>query len=120
MKIRPFCFASHNTHKILVRPEVHSVFCIHDLSGEADHAPSRLLQGGPTWPRDRPQSGLEQSDIKMDEIALSSVLGASVYDATGVYAGQVREAAVSPREDPNRISDFVVKTTCPAYTPVAS
>jgi CBS domain-containing protein/sporulation protein YlmC with PRC-barrel domain len=45
-----------------------------------------------------------------EEIALSSVLGASVYDSTGAYAGHVREAAVSPREDPNRISDFIVKT----------
>jgi magnesium transporter len=45
-----------------------------------------------------------------EEIALSSLLGASVYDSTGALAGQVREVALSPREDPGRISDFVVKT----------
>ncbi|HET9839698.1 MAG TPA: CBS domain-containing protein [Candidatus Angelobacter sp.] len=45
-----------------------------------------------------------------EQIALSSILGASVYDSTGAFAGQVREVAVSPRDDPNRISDFVVKT----------
>ncbi len=44
------------------------------------------------------------------EIALSSILGASVYDSSGAFAGHVREVAVSPRDDPNRISDFVVKT----------
>ena len=45
-----------------------------------------------------------------EEVALSSILGASVYDSSGAYAGQVREVAISPQEDPNRISDFVVKT----------
>jgi magnesium transporter len=45
-----------------------------------------------------------------EEIALSSILGASVYDSSGAFAGQVREVAISPQEDPNRISDFVVKT----------
>ncbi len=44
------------------------------------------------------------------EIALSSILGASVYDSSGAFAGHVREVAVCPNEDPNRISDFVVKT----------
>jgi CBS domain-containing protein/sporulation protein YlmC with PRC-barrel domain len=44
------------------------------------------------------------------EIALSSILGAPVYDASGVVAGRVREVAISPQEDPSRISDFVVKT----------
>src|SRR5579859_5693312 len=46
----------------------------------------------------------------MEQIALSSILGASVYDSTGALAGQVREVAVSPRDDPNRISDFIVRT----------
>jgi magnesium transporter len=45
-----------------------------------------------------------------EEIALSSILGASVYDSSGAFAGYVREVAVSPRDDPNRISDFIVKT----------
>jgi len=46
----------------------------------------------------------------LEEIALSSILGAAVYDSSGVLAGHVREVAVSPQDDPNRISDFVVKT----------
>jgi magnesium transporter len=45
-----------------------------------------------------------------EEIALSSILGASVYDSTGAFAGHVREVAIFPQEDPNRISDFIVKT----------
>jgi magnesium transporter len=45
-----------------------------------------------------------------EEIALSSILGASVYDSSGAFAGQVREVAIFPQEDPNRISDFIVKT----------
>lgn len=45
-----------------------------------------------------------------EEIALSSLLGAPVYDAAGVLAGRVREVAISPRESPDRISDLVVKT----------
>ena len=45
-----------------------------------------------------------------EEIALSSILGASVYDSSGAFAGQVREVAISPQHDPNRVSDFVVKT----------
>jgi CBS domain-containing protein/sporulation protein YlmC with PRC-barrel domain len=44
------------------------------------------------------------------EIALSSILGAPVYDASGAVAGHVREVALSPQDDPSRISDFVVKT----------
>ena len=43
-----------------------------------------------------------------EEIALSSILGASVYDSTGAFAGHVREVAIFPQEDPNRISDFIV------------
>src|SRR5258707_3673151 len=46
----------------------------------------------------------------LEEIALSSILGAAVYDSSGVLAGHVREGAISPQDDPNRISDFVVKT----------
>src|SRR5882724_12386684 len=45
-----------------------------------------------------------------EEIALSSILGASVYDSSGSFAGHVREVAIFPQEDPNRISDFIVKT----------
>jgi len=46
----------------------------------------------------------------MEDLALSSLLGAAVYDTAGALAGHVREVAVAPREDPNRISDFIVKT----------
>src|SRR4029077_19122626 len=46
----------------------------------------------------------------LEEIALSSILGAAVYDSSGALAGHVREVALSPQDDPNRISDFVVKT----------
>jgi magnesium transporter len=45
-----------------------------------------------------------------EEIALSSILGASVDDSSGAFAGHVREVAIFPQEDPNRISDFIVKT----------
>jgi magnesium transporter len=45
-----------------------------------------------------------------EEIALSTLLGASVYDSTGALAGHVREVAISPREDPGRVSDLIVKT----------
>jgi CBS domain-containing protein/sporulation protein YlmC with PRC-barrel domain len=45
-----------------------------------------------------------------EEIALSSILGASVYDSSGAFAGQVREVAIFPQEDSNHISDFIVKT----------
>jgi magnesium transporter len=45
-----------------------------------------------------------------DEIALSSILGASVYDSSGAFAGHVREVAIFPQEDSNHISDFIVKT----------
>ena len=47
----------------------------------------------------------------MEEIALSSILGAPVYDDSGSLAGHVREVALSPQDDPTRISDFVVKTS---------
>lgn len=45
-----------------------------------------------------------------EEIALSSILGAPVYDVSGSLAGHVREVAISPQDDPARISDLVVKT----------
>src|SRR5215831_10420640 len=52
-----------------------------------------------------------QSEPKMaEEIALSNILGAPVYDGTGDLAGHVREVAVSPQDDRARVSDLVVKT----------
>ena len=47
----------------------------------------------------------------MQPVALSRILGAPVYDETGGLAGRVREVAISPKDDPNRISDLVVKTS---------
>jgi magnesium transporter len=47
----------------------------------------------------------------MPSLALSELIGALVYDPSGTSAiGKVREVALVPQEDPNRISGFVVKT----------
>ncbi len=46
----------------------------------------------------------------MPSIALSQLLGATVYDRSGSSAGKVREVAISPQEDATRISGVVVKT----------
>jgi magnesium transporter len=46
----------------------------------------------------------------MEQIALSSIIGAPVYDSSGELAGQVREVAISPQHDPNHISDIIVKS----------
>ncbi len=45
------------------------------------------------------------------EFALSNILGAPVYEASGALAGHVREVAISPQDDPARVSDLVVKTS---------
>ena len=42
--------------------------------------------------------------------ALSRLLGTRVADSTGTLAGKVREVALRPQEDPNRVSGFVVRT----------
>lgn len=46
----------------------------------------------------------------VQEIALSRILGAPVYDASGSVAGHVREVALSPQDDPSRVSEFIVRT----------
>jgi CBS domain-containing protein/sporulation protein YlmC with PRC-barrel domain len=46
----------------------------------------------------------------MQDVSLSRLLGAPVYDAAGVFAGNVREVALSPQDDPARVSELVVKT----------
>ncbi|HEX7962870.1 MAG TPA: CBS domain-containing protein, partial [Terriglobales bacterium] len=43
-------------------------------------------------------------------VALSRLLGSRVLDANGAVAGRVREVAISPQEDPNRISALIVRT----------
>lgn len=48
--------------------------------------------------------------MAIQQIALSTILGAPVYDGSGALAGRVREVALSPREDAGSISDLVVKT----------
>jgi magnesium transporter len=51
------------------------------------------------------------SQSEMQSVALSELLGLTVYDARGAKAGRVREVALVPQDDPNRISSFVVKTS---------
>ena len=43
-------------------------------------------------------------------MALSRLLGSRVTDANGALVGTVREVALRPQEDPNRVSGLVIKT----------
>ena len=43
-------------------------------------------------------------------LALSELLGATVYDSSGAATGRVREVALAPQEDRSRISSLIVKT----------
>lgn len=43
-------------------------------------------------------------------LALSRLLGTRVTDSSGAVAGKVREVALRPQEDPNRVSGLVIKT----------
>jgi len=47
----------------------------------------------------------------MSTLALSELLGSTVYDSTGAASGRVREVALSPQEDRSRISLLIVKTS---------
>jgi magnesium transporter len=47
----------------------------------------------------------------MSTIALTELLGAPVVDSTGAQAGRVRELALTPQEDRQRISMVIVKTS---------
>jgi sporulation protein YlmC with PRC-barrel domain/CBS domain-containing protein len=47
----------------------------------------------------------------MTTLALSELLGSTVYDATGAVCGRVREVALAPQEDRSRVASFIVKTT---------
>src|SRR5260370_40717926 len=62
------------------------------------------------WHRQTSFGILPSEPIMTEQIALSSILGAPVYDSAGSLAGHVREVAISPQDDPIRISDLVVKT----------
>src|SRR5271166_4897752 len=46
----------------------------------------------------------------MNTLALSELLGATVYDPTGAASGRVREVTLAPQEDRSRIASFIVKT----------
>jgi magnesium transporter len=46
----------------------------------------------------------------MITLALSELLGATVYDPTGAASGRVREVTLAPQEDRSRISSLIVKT----------
>ncbi|HYG99450.1 MAG TPA: CBS domain-containing protein [Terriglobales bacterium] len=46
----------------------------------------------------------------MGTLALTELLGAPVYDSTGTQAGRVREVALCPQEDPQRVTALIVKT----------
>jgi flagellar motility protein MotE (MotC chaperone)/sporulation protein YlmC with PRC-barrel domain len=48
-------------------------------------------------------------DRSMTTLALSELLGATVYDPSGA-SGRVREVALAPQEDRSRISSLIVKT----------
>jgi magnesium transporter len=63
------------------------------------------------WHRQTTLGILQSERMMAEEIALSSILGAPVYEASGALAGHVREVAISPQDDPSRISDLVVKTS---------
>lgn len=46
----------------------------------------------------------------MPALALTELLGAPVYDSTGVQAGRVREVALCPQDDPQHVTALIVKT----------
>jgi len=46
----------------------------------------------------------------MTTLALSELLGATVYDPSGAVSGRVREVTLTPQEDRSRISSLIVKT----------
>src|SRR6202158_3820177 len=46
----------------------------------------------------------------MTTLALTELLGATVYDPSGASSGRVREVTMTPQEDRSRISSLIVKT----------
>jgi CBS domain-containing protein/sporulation protein YlmC with PRC-barrel domain len=46
----------------------------------------------------------------MISLALSELLGATVYDPSGAASGRVREVTLTPQEDRSRITSLIVKT----------
>jgi magnesium transporter len=47
---------------------------------------------------------------EMMTLALSELLGATVYDPSGAASGRVREVTLAPQEDRSRIASLIVKT----------
>ena len=47
----------------------------------------------------------------MTTLALSELLGATVYDLSGAASGRVREVALAPQEDRARVASLIVKTS---------
>lgn len=48
--------------------------------------------------------------VTITSLALSRLLGSRVADPSGRFIGRVREVALRPQEDPNRVSGLVIKT----------
>ncbi len=48
--------------------------------------------------------------MRMSTLSLSELLGLTVYDCSGSIVGRVREAALVPQEDRNKVSALIVKT----------
>ncbi|MGA2459322.1 MAG: hypothetical protein ABSF85_17270, partial [Terriglobales bacterium] len=48
--------------------------------------------------------------VEMATVSLSELLGSTVYDASGVASGRVREVALAPQEDRSRVALLIVKT----------
>jgi len=48
--------------------------------------------------------------LEMATVSLSELLGSTVYDASGVVSGRVREVALAPQEDRSRVALLIVKT----------
>jgi len=46
----------------------------------------------------------------MTTLALTELLGATVYDPSGAASGRVREVTLAPQEDRSRVASFIVKT----------
>lgn len=46
----------------------------------------------------------------MATVSLTELLGSTVYDASGIACGRVREVALAPQEDRARVSLLIVKT----------
>ena len=56
------------------------------------------------------RTGVGYSLGGMMTLALSELLGATVYDPSGAASGRVRELALAPQEDRSRVASLIVKT----------